>query len=415
MLVGCKKTDTLTTSSTTPSLSSAFLSQRSFTNSGTAQSTSLTVALAHAIAGSVIFSIISSGNDFTPKTYTTTLTAGQASVAIPLSFNGTSTLTSETITVSATGYTGTPAATGTIGTTAASGYNTLFIPPTISGTTFNLTLAASTKQFKTGAITNTYGYNGNSFWGPTLIMNKGDNVQMNVTNYLINTTTVHWHGFHIPAVMDGGPHQKIAPGTTWSPYFQVKNNAGLYWYHPHLHEKTFDQITMGAGGLIIVKDPIETALALPRTYGIDDFPLVFTSRRFLSGNQFSKTIALDNYGDYAMANGTMNAQVNMPKQQVRLRILNAEIQRGLNIGFSDNHTFYVITNDGGLLNAPVAVTRVVLMPGERIELMVNLGNDAVGASLDLTAFNSGQAFGFPGQEGNPTQPTGNADLASHHY
>lgn len=415
MLVGCKKTDTLATSSTTPSLSSAFLSQRSFTNSGTAQSTSLTVALAHAIAGSVIFSIISSGNDFTPKTYTTTLTAGQANVAIPLSFNGTSTLTSETITVSATGYTGTPAATGTIGTTAASGYNTLFIPPTISGTTFNLTLAASTKQFKTGAITNTYGYNGNSFWGPTLIMNKGDNVQMNVTNNLINTTTVHWHGFHIPAVMDGGPHQKKAPGTTWSPYFQVKNNAGLYWYHPHLHEKTFDQITMGAGGLIIVKDLIETALALPRTYGIDDFPLVFTSRRFLSGNQFSKTIALDNYGDYAMANGTMNAQVNMPKQQVRLRILNAEIQRGLNIGFSDNRTFYVITNDGGLLNAPVAVTRVVLMPGERIELMVNLGNDAVGASLDLKAFNSGQAFGFPGQEGNPTQPTGNADLASHHY
>jgi bilirubin oxidase len=235
----------------------------------------------------------------------------------------------KTITTTTTGTT-TGGGTTVVTTTS---YNDLFIPPTITGTTFNLTLATSTKQFKTGAITNTYGYNGNSFWGPTLIMNKGDNVEMNVTNNLIDTTTVHWHGFHIPAVMDGGPHQKIAPGTTWRPYFQVKNNAGLYWYHPHLHEKTFDQITMGAGGLIIVKDPIETALALPRTYGVDDFPLVFTSRRFLSSNQFSKTIALDNYGDYAMANGTMNAQVNMPKQQVRLRILNAEIQRGLNIGF----------------------------------------------------------------------------------
>lgn len=40
--------------------------------------------------------------------------------------------------------------------------------------------------------------------------------------------------------------------------------------------------------------------------------------------------------------------------------------------------------------------------------MVDLGNDAVGTSLDMKAFNSGQQFGFPGQEGNPVQPTGNA-------
>ena len=407
--IGCKKTVSVSTTptTTTPSLNSASLSQSSFTNSGISQSTTLTIALANAIVGSVTFSIASSGNDFTPTTFTTTLTAGQTSIAIPLSFDGTTTLTSETITVSASGYTGIPTVTATIGTTT-SGYNTLFIPPTITGTTFNLALAKSSKQFRTGTATDTYGYNGNNFWGPTLIMNKGDNVQMNVTNNLTDTTTVHWHGFHIPAIMDGGPHQKIAPGTTWSPFFQVKNNAGLYWYHPHLHEKTFEQLTMGAGGLIIVKDPIEAALVLPRTYGVDDFPLVFTSRRFLSNNQFSKSITLDNYGDYAMANGTMNAQASMPKQQVRLRILNAEIQRGLNIGFSDNRTFYVITNDGGLLNAPVGVTRVVMMPGERIEVMVNLGNDAVGSSLDLKAFNSGQAFGFPGQEGNPTQPTGNS-------
>ena len=240
--IGCKKSDSLSVT-TTPTLSSALLSVSSFANTGVIQTTTLTLALANATAGSVTFSVVSSGNDFTPTTFTTSLISGQTSVAIPLSFDGTSTLSSETITVSATGYTGTPTATATIGTTVASGYNALFIPPTITGTTFNLSLATSTKQFKTGAITNTYGYNGNSFWGPTLIMNKGDNVQMNVTNTLSDTTTVHWHGFHIPAIMDGGPHQKIAPGTTWSPFFQVKNNAGLYWYHPHLHEKTYEQLT----------------------------------------------------------------------------------------------------------------------------------------------------------------------------
>jgi len=410
--LSCNKSDSVNsgTSTTTATLSSISLSPSTFTNSGTAQAATLTVTIANATAANVSFSITSSASDFTPTTYSTAVTAGQTSVAIPVSFDGSSTVTTETITVSANTYNGTPTTTATIGTSSST-YNDLWIPPTITGTTFNLSLAKSTKQFKTGAVTNTYGYNGNQFWGPTLIMNKGDNVQMNVTNTLTDSTTVHWHGFHIPAVMDGGPHQVIAPNKTWSPYFTIKNNAGLYWYHPHLHEKTFQQLSLGAGGFIIIKDPQETALALPRTYGVDDIPLVFSSRRFLSSNQFSTNIALDPYGDYMLANGVMNAQVSMPKQYVRLRILNAEMQRGLNIGFSDNRTFYVIGNDGGLVNAPVAVTRVILVPGERIEVMVNLGSDAVGSSLDLKAYNSGQTFGFPGNEGNPVQPTGNAGPA----
>jgi bilirubin oxidase len=288
--------------------------------------------------------------------------------------------------------------------TSDSAYHTLFIPPAITGTTFNIVLSKSTKQFFTGKATATYGYNGQSFWGPTLIMNKGDNVQMNVTNTLQDTTTVHWHGFHIPAVMDGGPHQKIAPGTTWSPYFQVMNNASTFWFHPHLHEKTYVQQTMGAGGLIIVRDPIESALNLPRTYGTDDIPLVLTSRRFNSDNSFDTTV--HDYGDYALVNGTLSPQVSLPKQYVRFRILDAEIERAYNLGFSDNRSFYVIGNDGGLLNAPVAVTRLVIGVGERYEILVNLGGDAVGSSVSLKAYNSNQTFGFPGGEPGTTGETG---------
>ena len=416
LLFGCKKTSDVTGGTTTtpvvtggPALSGASLSLSTFANNAVAQNTTLTVNLSNATAANVSFSIVSSGNDFTPITFTTAITAAQTSVAIPIVFDGTTALTSETITITATAYaTGAPVVTALIGTTVSTGYNTLWIPPTITGTTFNLTLDKSTKQFRTGAATNTYGYNGNNFWGPTLIMNKGDNVQINVKNNLTEATTTHWHGFHIPAIMDGGPHQEIPAGTTWSPFFEVKNNAGTYWYHPHLHMKAYDQLTYGAGGLIIIRDPIESGLNLPRNYGVDDIPLVFTSRRFLTGNQFSRNLALDNYGDYMLTNGTLNAQVSLPKQMVRFRILNAEIQRGLNFGFSDNRSFQIITNDGGLLNAPVTVTRVPMMPGERIEILVNLGGDAVGSSLDFKAYNSGQSFGFPGQEGGPTQPTGNA-------
>ncbi|MBK8735203.1 MAG: multicopper oxidase domain-containing protein [Saprospiraceae bacterium] len=58
---------------------------------------------------------------------------------------------------------------------------------------------------------------------------------------------------HLPAVMDGGPHQIIPPNTVWQPYWKIKNNAATYWYHPHLHEKTQEQITKGIGGLLIVQ------------------------------------------------------------------------------------------------------------------------------------------------------------------
>lgn len=285
-------------------------------------------------------------------------------------------------------------------------YNTLTLPQALYGTTFNLEIKDATKQLKTGNLTVTGALNNESFWGPTLFINKGDEVHMNVTNNLNESTTLHWHGMHLPAVMDGGPHQIIPAGTLWQPYWTVMNQASTLWYHPHLHEMTQAQMTKGVGGFIIVNDPQESALALPRTYGVDDIVLALTSRSYSATNQFLVPPASTRvYGDYMLTNGTPNAQITLPKQYVRLRILNAEIERGYNLGFSDNRTFYIIANDGGLLNAPVAITgtnRVKLMVGERIEILVNLGNDAIGSTVDLKTYNSGQPLGFPGGEPNTT-------------
>ena len=293
--------------------------------------------------------------------------------------------------------------------TTAQTYNPLFIPDTMTGTTFNLTLDQSTKQYFTGAATATYGYNQSLFWGPTLIMKKGDFVQINLTNNLPATTTTHWHGFHIPAIMDGGPHETIPVGTTWSPSFYVKNRAATYWYHPHLHTTTQKQVTMGAGGLIIVQDDEEAALPLPRTYGVDDFPIVLTSRRFQNapnGGPANQFVLNGAFGDYMLVNGTLNPQVSLPAQVVRLRILDAEIARNHNLGFSDNRTFYVIGTDGGLLNAPVPVTRMVMGVAERYEILVDLRNMTPGTSIDLMTFNSNQRAGYSGGQVGTTGANG---------
>lgn len=281
-------------------------------------------------------------------------------------------------------------------------FNNLWIPDTLSGTNFNLTIKDTFKQIKPGNQTITAGINSN-FWGPTLFVNKGDVVHMNVTNKLNDSTTIHWHGMHLPAVMDGGPHQVIPAGTTWKPFWKVTNNAGTYWFHPHLHEMTMDHITKGIGGLLIVRDAEEAALALPRTYGVDDVPLVLSDRDIDASNQFG----LVPYGDSFIVNGTLRAQYSFPAQVVRFRVLNAAIERSFNLGFSDNRNFYVIASDGGLLNAPVALNRYVLHAGERIEILVNCSGQS-GSSVFLKAYNASLGNFVAGGENFPNGPFANA-------
>lgn len=246
--------------------------------------------------------------------------------------------------------------------------NLLAIPDTLYGTAFDLHIIDSTKNFYSSQATNTMGVNTN-YLGPTLILQKGDSVQMNVYNELMDTTTIHWHGMHVSAMNDGGPHTTIAPGDVWSPTFKVRDHASTYWYHPHLHMMTNMHATLGAAGMIIVRDTIESQLTLPRKYGVDDFPLVFQSKCF----DTNKQIIIDNHSDSVlMVNGTLNPYLPVPAQVIRLRLLNASSERVFRIGMNNNMPFYMIGSDGGLLDAPVSMNRLQISPGERAEILIDL-------------------------------------------
>ena len=252
--------------------------------------------------------------------------------------------------------------------TFSSAQNPLAIPPTLEGTEFELTLQKATREFFPGFVTQTMAANG-TYLGPTLILNKGDFVKMSVNNQLGEPTTIHWHGMHVSAANDGGPHTVIAPGQTWIPQFQVLDKAATYWYHPHLHMKTAEHVTKGIAGFIIVRDDEEAALDLPRTYGQDDFPVVIQSRAFDANKQFLVETAADSY---LLVNGTLNPYLNVPAQVVRLRLLNGSTERTYNLGLENNLPFYQIATDGGLLGAPLQLTRLQLSPGERAEILLDL-------------------------------------------
>lgn len=137
-------------------------------------------------------------------------------------------------------------------------------------------------MFHPGEPVATIGYNGDLL-GPTLILNRGEQVILNVTNQLPDMTTTHWHGMHVSAENDGGPHSVILPGTTWSPSFTVLDRASTFWYHPHGHGLTDYQVSLGAAGMIIVRDAEEAALDLPRAYGVDDIPLILQTKAIVGG------------------------------------------------------------------------------------------------------------------------------------
>lgn len=263
------------------------------------------------------------------------------------------------------------------------GQNQLAIPDTLVGMNFNLNIYDTSNVFYPGYKTNTFGVNA-TYLGPTLFLNKGDSVNIKIKNQLMDTTTIHWHGMHVSALNDGGPHIIIPPGTVWNPKFKVRDNAAMYWYHPHLHMMTNLHASLGAAGLVIVRDTIEKKLALPRRYGLDDFPLVIQSKCF----DANKQILIENASDSViMVNGTLNAFLPTPAQVIRFRLLNASSERVYNFGLQGNLTFYQIGTDGGLLNAPVALTRLRLAPGERAEILIDFAEKS-GQTIKLMSFAS---------------------------
>ncbi|HEY9376131.1 MAG TPA: multicopper oxidase domain-containing protein, partial [Jiangellaceae bacterium] len=258
--------------------------------------------------------------------------------------------------------------------------NPLKIPPLlhprVDGTgqkVFELRLQQGASELLPGKPTETWGVNG-AYLGPTLRVARGDRVAMQVTNNLPEPTTIHWHGMHLPAAADGGPHQVIEPGATWTPSWTVDQPAATLWYHPHPHGVTDRHAYRGLSGLVLLDDPQASGLPLPYRYGIDDIPVVVQDKRFddegnleLGNQPFDLAGRL---GSQILINGTYDPHLAVTTQRVRLRLLNASTARTYNFGFTDDRAFDMIATDGGLLEHTHPTTRIPLSPGERAEVVV---------------------------------------------
>ncbi|MBC7473721.1 MAG: multicopper oxidase domain-containing protein, partial [Candidatus Sericytochromatia bacterium] len=262
--------------------------------------------------------------------------------------------------------------------------NPLVFPEVVRGiNTVSLTAQKTTLKVGGNNI-NVLGYH-NGILGPTIVAEKGEQVNINFKNNLDEETNIHWHGLIIPANMDGHPDNIVKPSNSFNYSFKINQRAGMYWYHPHPHNKTAKQAYLGLAGVFLVTDPEEKKLNLPS--GAFEVPLVIQDKRLndksLKYNPSKNDIMTGFMGKDIMVNGIISPFLNVSTGYYRLRVLNGSNARVYNLAFSNNSKFTVIGSDGGLLVVPEAVNSLMLSPGERADILIDFSTYKTGTKIYL--------------------------------
>jgi len=265
---------------------------------------------------------------------------------------------------------------------ASAAADTLVMPPvmknvsSVPGTVeVNLVAAPARLALLPGHVTNAFAYNG-SVPGPTLEVHEGDHVIIHFHNELPEPTTIHWHGLHIPADMDGSPLRPIGAGKQYDYIFTIpRGTAGTYWYHPHPDVRTGYQMAMGLFGAIIVRDAND---ALPAS--LPEKLLILSDNRFkpdgspdiADPNGAQGEIDQENgrEGNVLLVNGQVAPVINIRSGETqRWRVVNVSAARIYRLAIP-GQTLLHVGDDGGLFEHPREVNDILLANSERVELLV---------------------------------------------
>ena len=225
------------------------------------------------------------------------------------------------------------------------------------------------------------------YLGPTLNFVQGQKVRIIFHNQLPEPTIAHWHGLHVPQVMDGHPMYAIAQGQQYIYEFEIRNPAGTNWYHSHTHEMTATQVYQGLAGLLMITDEQEQKLELPG--GEYDLPIVIQDRNFTADNQLQylqrgmHERMVGFLGDTIMVNGQIKPVIPVKTRAYRLRFFNGSNSRIYKLGWKDGTPLTVIGTDGALLEKPETYPYIMLAPAERVECWVDFSGREAGTDLML--------------------------------
>ncbi len=251
--------------------------------------------------------------------------------------------------------------------------------------TFEVSLTAAPARLKLmpGKVTDVFAYNG-TVPGPTLELREGDKVIVHFTNNLAEPTSIHWHGFHLPANMDGSPITPIPAGGKKDYIFTLEpGTAGTYWYHPHPDVRTGYQVAKGLYGAIIVRAADDPLPALPEKL------LILTDNRFnpdgsynFSSPRTPEAIVDEENGregKVMLVNGQWRPKLQIRSGEVqRWRVINAGAARVYRLHIP-GQTLLQVGTDGGLFERPMPLKDLFLSNSERAEILVR-GTGAPGST-----------------------------------
>src|SRR5450631_2470318 len=167
--------------------------------------------------------------------------------------------------------------------------------------------------------------NGSIVTRPTFVVQRGERVRIELQNRLKEPTIAHWHGLGVDSRNDGAGMLLAEPRASFAYDFDVRDRAGLYWYHPHPHGKTAAQAYRGLFGMFVVEDSDDIALrsAMALVPGETEIPLVLQDHRPDALYDPTPMEVIHGYlGDRVFVNGRESPHLNVATRAYRLRILN---------------------------------------------------------------------------------------------
>ena len=204
---------------------------------------------------------------------------------------------------------------------------------------FDIEVGHVRTEFIPGRIVDAWGFNG-SVPGPTIQVNEGDRVRMNVVNRLPEPFSMHWHGLEVPNNMDGMPgisQDPIPPDGSFTYEFTLRQN-GTFFYHSHMAM----QEMMGLIGAFVIHPRAAHTPAVDR-----DFAIILQEWAILPNNTIPNSLAMEfNWltinGKAGPATTPMLCKIG---ERVRIRLINLGMDHHpMHI---HGHQFFVTGTEGG--------------------------------------------------------------------
>jgi FtsP/CotA-like multicopper oxidase with cupredoxin domain len=242
---------------------------------------------------------------------------------------------------------------------------------------FTLRISPVSLEIGPGKVIKTVGYNG-TVPGPTLRFREGKPVTVDVYNDTDVPEIVHWHGQHIPSLMDGSTEEGTPPVMPLSHrrYRFTATPAGTRWYHTHMmaHADLARAGFSGQFGFAIVE---------PARHPGD-----YDQEICIAVHHWEPSLANmgppDNGWEIMYRSATFNGKMLGAGEPVRVKNGQRVLFRLLNASATDEirlalpgHRFTVTAMDGNPLARPQTVDTLYLDIGERVDAIVEMNNPGV--------------------------------------